>query len=268
VAFARILRTQAVRTSASISAATAPAVRPSTSLETNEVGIGPAFLTAGEPPFDMPRSGAEPKPRSSRRWTVAAWSFLRGGDGSSLAAGGTLGGGQAGLRGTYRLLRGVALSARLAGPLRRPTASEAALGFDLVSAKLPVHLLVERRQAIGRGGRSAFGATLYGGVREQRIGPFRLDTYAQAGVVGARSRHLFADGGATIALPLTKALRAGAGAWAAAQPGVSRADLGPRASLRLPLTGRTVSVAADWRFRVAGSARPGSGPTLTLASDF
>jgi hypothetical protein len=63
-------------------------------------------------------------------------------------------------------------------------------------------------------------------------------------------------------------VRLGPGAWAAAQPGLARVDLGPQASFRLPLAGRNVTVAADWRQRLAGNARPGSGPTLTLATDF
>jgi hypothetical protein len=63
-------------------------------------------------------------------------------------------------------------------------------------------------------------------------------------------------------------MRFGAGAWAAAQPHVSRVDIGPHAELRLPLPGTNASLAADWRFRVAGNARPGSGPALTLAADF
>jgi hypothetical protein len=258
--------------------ARAPLVRPGAAIPI-AIGAAPEQRIALEPTQEAeppplavyepgPLAASQPRPSAPRRWSLSAWSFLRGGEGSSLAAGGTLGGSQAGLRATYRLGRGLALSARLSGPLRRPTRSEAALGVDLAAPRLPVHLLIERRQAIGRGGRSAFGAIVYGGVSEKPLGPFRLDGYGQAGLVGARSRDLFADGGATIALPLTRRLRLGAGAWAAAQPGVSRADVGPRASFGMPLGGRSVTVAADWRMRVAGNARPGSGPALTLASDF
>jgi hypothetical protein len=32
--------------------------------------------------------------------------------------------------------------------------------------------------------------------------------------------------------------------------------------------GRNFNVAADWRQRLAGNARPDSGPTLTLSTDF
>jgi hypothetical protein len=133
--------------------------------------------------------------------------------------------------------------------------------------RVPLRLVAERREALGREGRSDFGLTAHGGVSEASMGPFRIDAYAQAGAVGVRARDLFGDGAVRAALPLGR-LRLGAGGWAAAQPGVSRVDLGPHVSLRLPLAGKSVTIAADWRFRVAGNARPGSGPALTLASDF
>jgi hypothetical protein len=152
--------------------------------------------------------------------------------------------------------------------VRRTAGAEAALGVDWQpSRRLPLHLLAERRQRLGREGRSAFGLTLYGGVGDASVGRLRIDGYAQAGLVGARSLDAFADGALRLSLPLGRA-RLGAGAWAAAQPGVSRFDLGPQASLRLPVAGRTITVAADWRQRLAGNARPGSGPTVTFATDF
>ena len=63
-------------------------------------------------------------------------------------------------------------------------------------------------------------------------------------------------------------LLAGAGVWGAAQPGAARLDVGPHIALRIPAAGTSIAIAADWRFRIAGDARPGSGPTLTIASDF
>ncbi|MDB5738415.1 MAG: hypothetical protein JWO65_2083, partial [Sphingomonas bacterium] len=44
--------------------------------------------------------------------------------------------------------------------------------------------------------------------------------------------------------------------------------VGPSAVLRLPIEGRTVAVALDWRQRVTGDAKPGSGVALTLGIDF
>jgi hypothetical protein len=223
------------------------------------------------PPIALPPgSGAAPPPG---RWSLSAWAFVRQGDSAPLAAAGLLGGSQAGARLAYRLNgesgRPLALSVRLSAPLRRTAGAEAALGVDWrPSRRLPVHVLAERRQALGHEGRSAFAVTLYGGVGDARLGPFRADGYAQAGIVGARSRDPFADGSLRLSLPLGDRARLGAGAWAAAQPGVARLDLGPQAAVRLPIAGRSVTVAADWRVRVAGNAEPGSGPTLTLATDF
>jgi hypothetical protein len=143
-----------------------------------------------------------------------------------------------------------------------------ALGIDWrPSRRVPVHVLAERRQGLGREGRSAFGLTVHGGVSDEPLGGLRIDAYAQAGIVGTRSRDLFGDGALRLSVPLGR-LRLGAAAWAAAQPGIARLDLGPAASLRLPIAGRSVALGADWRQRVAGDAGPGSGPALTLATDF
>ncbi len=218
-----------------------------------------------------PGSAASPG-RAGARWSFAAWSFARRGDSAALAPGGILGGSQAGAVARFRLngdpARPLALAVRLSSPLGRAAGAEAAVGVDWQpSRRIPVHVLAERRQALGREGRSAFGLAFHGGVSDSPVAGFRVDAYAQAGIVGTRSRDLFGDGALRLSLPLGR-VRLGAGAWAAAQPGVARLDLGPQASLRLPLVGRHFLVAADWRFRVAGQARPGSGPALTVAADF
>ncbi len=240
-------------------------------------GLGRPRAQSALPPASLNRFTAAPDaippgPREGR-WSLSAWSFVRRGGSASLAGGGVLGGSQAGARLAYRLngdrTRPLALSGRLSLPLRRPAGAEAALGLDWrPSRRLPLHLLAERRQALGRKGRSAFGLTLYAGAGDAPLGPFRVDAYGQAGLVGARSRDPFGDGSVRVSLPLGPRARLGAGAWAAAQPGASRVDAGPQAALRLTLARRPATLAADWRFRLAGTAEPGSGPTLTLSSDF
>ncbi|HYW15701.1 MAG TPA: hypothetical protein VE891_06060 [Allosphingosinicella sp.] len=228
------------------------------------------------PPVPVQRAALPARPGPSvpsRRWSLSAWSFVRSGGASTLADRGLLGGSQTGARISYRLgggpARPLAFSARFSLPLKRPAGAEAALGVDWKPArKWPVHVLAERRQALGREGRSAFAVTVYGGVGDARLGPLRIDAYAQAGLVGARSRDPFADGSLRFSLPLGGRIRLGAGAWGAAQPGLARFDLGPQAAFRLPVAGRAISIAADWRVRAAGNAGPGSGPTLTVATDF
>lgn len=207
------------------------------------------------------------------RWSGSAWLFAREGSGPQLATGGTLGGSQAGARLLYRLdddpARPLSISARVSGPLESRGA-EAALGIEYKpSATLPVHILVERRQALQREGRSAFALLAYGGILDRKLaGPVLLDAYAQAGMVGLNSRDLFADGAARISIAPAENLKIGGGLWAAAQPGVARIDIGPQASIRLPLRRASVSLSAEWRLRIAGDATPASGPAVTLSTGF
>ncbi len=227
----------------------------------------PPPFTASEAAFAPPRSG----PRIASRWAASAWLFGREGGKAALAPAGTLGGSQIGARLTYRLnadpARSLALSARFYSPLKDFDAAEVAVGADWQPvAFVPVRILAERREAIGRSGRSAFSLLAYGGVsQKQVVGPLELDAYAQAGVVGARSRDLFADGSARLSVPVVARVRVGAGLWGAAQPGVARLDVGPTASWRIA---PRIGLLADWRFRLAGNAAPGSGPALTLSTDF
>lgn len=209
--------------------------------------------------------------RRGDRWSGSAWLFVRGGAGAPVAPGGTLGGSQAGLRLAWRInrdpARPLALSARLYTPLGRRSGAEAGVGLDWRPlARLPVHILAERRVALGDGARSAFALTLYGGIGGRPLrGGLRLDAYAQAGAVGARSRDLFADAAARVTAPVG-GLDLGAGLWGGAQPGAARLDAGPHVSLRLP--GERLRLSAEWRVRIAGDAGPGTGPVLTLGSDF
>ena len=217
-----------------------------------------------------------PKPRAAPlpRLSLSAWSFVRGSGDAPLASGGMLGGSQAGARLLYRVAgtqRPLSATVRVTSPLAGTRGAEAAAGLDWkLLRSLPVRLLAERRQKLGAQGRNAFALTAYGGLSDVRLAGFRLDAYAQAGVVGTRARDLFADGAATVTRPIAAAgkLRAGAGAWGAAQPGVSRLDVGPTVAVNVPVSKGTATLALDWRFRVAGDARPGSGPALTLSTGF
>jgi hypothetical protein len=202
------------------------------------------------------------------RWTAIAWLHARSGDAPTLSPGGLLGGSQAGARLGYRLAPAILLTTRLSAPLRRPEGAEAAIGVEWQPARsIPLRLLGERRQKLGQEGRSAFAVTLHGGVGELPLpAGFRLDAYGQAGVVGARSHDLFADVSARVDRPVGGGISLGAGIWGAAQPGATRLDIGPSLTLRLPQFGASLS--ADWRFRAAGGVKPGSGPALTLNTDF
>jgi hypothetical protein len=247
----------------------------------------PAVLPAPSPPAIAPRpaphavspllpplsvTGTAPRQDKASRWSASAWLFLREG-GSGLAPGGTLGGSQTGGRLRYRVnedpRRPLAISGRVYLPLERAQGAEVALGIDWKPvAALPFHLLVERRERIGREGRSDFSATVYGGG-ERRVlgGRVRLEAYGQAGAVGLEEQDLFADGAVRASIPVGP-VEIGAGAWGGAQPGASRLDAGPLISTRVPLGDGTLRASAEWRFRVAGEAAPASGPALTIAAEF
>lgn len=206
---------------------------------------------------------------ASSRWSGSAWLLLRDGRSqAALAPGGTLGGSQVGARLLYRLGDGVSLSGRAYLPLRRTAGAEVAAGIDWQpSFRVPIHLLAERRQDVGGAGRSAFALTIYGGTSGRLPGGLRGEAYAQAGVVGTRSRDLFVDASARASLPIGR-FEVGASAWGAAQPGAVRLDAGPHISYRLPVRDANIRLQADWRFRIGGDAAPGSGPALSLAVDF
>lgn len=219
------------------------------------------------PPSGTP--GAYASAAASRRWSVSAWLLVRDERGAAaLAPGGTLGGSQAGARLTYRLDDRLALSGRVYLPLRRMRGAEAAAGLDWQPlAAWPLHLLAERRQDLGGEGRSAFALTLYGGASRALPHGLRADLYGQAGMVGTRTRDLFADGALRVTARLGP-VELGGGAWGGAQPGAARLDAGPSLSWRLPVEGAELRLQADWRFRIAGDAAPGSGPALTLSAGF
>jgi hypothetical protein len=231
---------------------------------------GPASHPAGTPTNESVPAIDQ---RRIDRVQLTSWALLRsqqtGIAGSrSLAPGGQLGASQAGARLLYNFTRQIAVSGRLSSPVGT-RGGEAALGIRVHPlVHVPVWLTAERRQAIGRlgGGRSAFALLLEGGVYDQAL-PWRfaLDSYFQGGLVSVRQRDLFFDGGLTVTRPLWGKLSAGFGVWGGAQPHLARVDVGPRLTVRVR---KNLKVHLDWRQKLAGNARPGSGAALTLAGDF
>lgn len=245
---------------------------PLPSLAAVSMPIGASALVRESRPSQPPAPLAPLRPKLDRL-QLTTWALLRsqqtGIAGSrSLATGGQLGASQAGARLVYNFDRRIALSARLSSEVGR-RGGEAAAGVRIQPLlNIPVWLTAERRQAIGRfgGGRSAFALFLEGGLYDRPLPwGFSFDTYLQGGVVGFRSRDLFVDGALTVTRPAFRNFSLGAGVWGGAQPGLYRVDVGPRLTMRVR---HNVKVHVDWRQRIAGNARPGSGPALTLASDF
>ncbi|PCD04013.1 hypothetical protein COC42_06785 [Sphingomonas spermidinifaciens] len=237
--------------------------------------------TLGAPYLPAARSAGRAPPRpfaAAPRLSGSGWLALRDGDGGggqSLGPGGQLGGSQGGVRLRYALgaARTLALSARFSAPLEGP-GHEAALGLEWRPHGVPVALIAEQRIGIdGTPGGPALLAV--GGLAPRPIvAGFNLEGYAQAGgVLRGGSAQPFADGALRLAAPVANAGRAGEvtlglGAWGGAQRDAQRLDTGPSAAIALPIGDRRLRLTLDWRQRVAGRARPGSGLALTLGSDF
>ncbi len=210
----------------------------------------------------------------TERWSGAAWMLLRRDGTLPPGRASRLGGAQAGLRLDYRLApasrRDPALYGRVSAALAAPAAAEAAFGLAARPWRgIPVSVAVERRQALSEGGRSDFALLAYGGVSERTIGPsLRVDGYGQAGVVDFADPDAFVDGELRIGTPVQPRLIVGAGMWGGAQPGAARFDIGPQASVTLPVGRRSARIAAEWRERVAGDAQPSSGPAITIGMNF
>lgn len=212
-------------------------------------------------------------------WSLGGWAYGRSGSGAApdgIAAAGQLGGSQAGVRLAYGFGDSGRLRAygRATLALAETRQREVAFGLAFAPvARLPVDVAVEQRVAIGSQGRTALAAMVSGGVGDIALPHrFRLEAYGQAGIVGARRRDGFADAAVVVDREIagTSAASVHLGALAAGsvQPGAGRVDVGPRLTLRLPDVAEGSRVALDWRQRVAGEARPGSGLAMTLAADF
>ncbi|WP_422055807.1 hypothetical protein [Sphingomonas sp.] len=255
-------------------AAIVAAPPPPTSLAVlNLVSFGTERTSMGEVE-QLPRIPAPPAmlaPRAAPgRWQASAWFVTRRGAG---AGGSMLGGDQAGLR-IARMLdrRGrLALVARVTTPLAG-AGRELALGVEWRPWRAPMRFLAEQRLALD-GGRSGPAVAVVGGVTGIDLPfAFALESYAQVGAVKRARVEPFADGALRVTREIAAAgaarLALGAGAWGAAQRESARMDIGPTAVTTVPIAGQSLRIALDWRERVAGDARPGSGPALTLGADF
>jgi len=223
--------------------------------------------TPPRPPFSIPALPETPTPM--RRWSASVWGIVRDG-GRTLLPGGQLGGTQAGIR----LLRRLDSRGDLSASLRFSTpwqgiGREMAVGVDWRPVRrLPVRLLVEQRFAVDSG-QNAPAVLIVTGIGPKPVAPgLTLTAYAQAGVVGRARVEPFADGAARIGMAVSPDMDLAFGAWGGAQRDAQRLDIGPSLGLALPVADRRIRLSLDWRQRVAGRAAPGSGPALTLASDF
>ena len=245
---------------------------------------GLALLVA--PPKPVAAPPATLATTAAPRWSGDGWLLVRRGSGGLAAASGfpAYGASQAGGVIRYALAPDSPHSPqaylRLSRAIGGFDESEAAAGLSARPfASVPLRLLGEARVQRGRGGtRVRPAASLVSELQPVRL-PLGItgEVYAQVGYAGApvgskRGATPFFDVQAVADRKLASAgpaeLRLGAGAWSGGQKGAARLDLGPRASLRLDTAPARSRLALDWRFRVVGDARPGSGPTLTFSAGF
>jgi hypothetical protein len=220
------------------------------------------------------------KSRDISPLNVYAYSFIRAGmSGRAPLGSGQYGGSQSGLITTYALARSgetgrtkLALLLRAAVAHNNVAESELATGFRWHPVPdMPFSLTVERRFRNARS--DAFAAYIAGGVSEAKLPlEFRMDAFAQAGLVTNKDGRAFFDASARAERDLAQVggipIRAGVGLWTGGQQDIFRVDVGPTISGQIPIADTRLRVSADWRFRIAGDARPASGPALTLSTGF
>jgi hypothetical protein len=220
-----------------------------------------AFILRFEPAFVA---------TNESRLSVYAYSFWR--KGSAPAGFALYGGGQSAVTATYRLGSGLSLLGRASVAHNDADDREVATGLRLsLTPRLPVSLTAERR--FRRTGKDVFAAYLSGGESGLKLPlKFRLDAFGQAGVISGKYSRYFFDAQAKVDRAFISSapipVRAGAGIWTGGQKGISRLDIGPSLGTEIPLDSTRIRVDADWRFRVAGDAKPSNGPALTLSTSF
>ncbi|MGL4541935.1 MAG: hypothetical protein ACRCUI_05455 [Polymorphobacter sp.] len=212
-----------------------------------------------------------------QRWSGSAYIFARAAGPSDFASTALLGGGQSGA--TLAFTPQPLAARPLALTLRGAVAHDG-LGVDGASAQgafgarwqVMRGIVLSGEWLVASGDAAARGWTvrLAGGASGTK-GRFEWRGYGEAGLVNANP-FVAGQGSAGWRLPVRGVeLVAGGGAWGAVQHDgntVDRLDLGPSVRLRYAGAALPIELSADYRFRVAGNAEPGSGVAVTLATYF
>jgi len=228
----------------------------------------PSEITLPNSPLPATLPASAPR----KRLSVSSWLIARSGvGGGSSAFAPQLGGTQGGVRVDYTLTDRIAATGRLAAPAAG-AGRELSLGVAWRPAGVPLRFVAEQRIALD-GGRGGPSVGVSGGVDAVPLAAeFRLEGYGQAGIIVRDGIEHFVDGSVRatrrLSTPAGIGVDAGVGAWGGTQRGATRLDIGPTIGARIPVFGQKLRVALDWRQRVAGDARPGSGPALTMGMDF
>lgn len=222
--------------------------------------------------FDL-RGVFEPRRENRRRFHIYAYSFWRKGGGPLTPGLAQYGGGQSGVIATFEVAPQWSLLVRGALAHDNIRERELATGLRWTPLKDRAFALVTERR-FRNGQADALAIYVAGGKSEVPLPfGFRLDAYGQAGYLTGDDNGGFFDAQARagrdlVPLNPTTKLNAGAGVWAGGQEGVVRLDVGPSIGTNVKLASTNVHIDADWRFRIAGDASPGNGPSLTLSTSF
>ena len=209
--------------------------------------------------------------RLHRRWSGDAYVLWRDAGPTGPAASPILGGGQSGGSLAWTLdplaRKSLAIVGRINAANDDPESAQAAIGLRW--RPLPgVSVSAERLVAIGAAARDDWTLRLAAGAQGHR-GRARWSGYGEAGVLGNGDVYAGGQTRAGVGVRIGPVdLGAGPGGWASLQTGAvtsGRVDIGPTVWARLPMG---LELSADWRFRVAGNAAPGSGPAATLSAGF
>lgn len=230
--------------------------------------------------FDAALAGADPRVDEwrrqrdllERRWSASAYSILRGnGPGTGAAVTPVLGGGQSGaaLAFTPHPLATRPIALTLRGSVAHDDAGRSSfVAVGTAWRLLPgVNVAAERLIAVGRSAHDSWTVRVAAGLDRSR-GRWRANAYGEGGVVGGAFYGALQGRAGAVLHDGAVELSPGAGAWASVQRDggrtVDRVDVGPGLAAHAgPLT-----VALDYRVRVAGNATPGSGPVATLSAAF
>lgn len=193
-------------------------------------------------------------------------------------SGAQYGASQAGLQIAYRLLgdrdRQIAATARVSGALESSGEEELAIGARIKPiTRIPVALHAEQRLNLKSAAFRGTAIYLAGGTGPHALpAGLTAESWGQGGYLFGDRETWFYDGSVSVrklvARPFSGTLAVGGSIWTGGQKGATRVDTGPRASLVTPLGGGHARLDIDWRQRVAGNARPGSGLTLTVSTGF
>lgn len=236
------------------------------------IGFGPAMTDAlqGNGPFLTPASTRSGAPDRPSLIDGSAWLLSRSG---ANGGAGRLGGSQAGAR--LRLaVPGTSLAAAttLSAPLDS-AGKEARIGVEWQPTRAPLRVVADQRVALDRGTSGGPELALVGGVNPTPVGAgLTLEAYGQGGAIARDRIEPYADAALRVTRTGPKLghtqLSLGAGLWAGAQRDAQRIDIGPTLVSDIPVGDRHLRLSVDWRARVGGGAAPGSGPAITLGTNF